>query len=331
MTQTVSVLHCFDNNFVIPAGVALHSLLKTGNPSFQYRIHVLHSDISIGNQQRLHDSISKFSNAKLIFQNMNDRFIDLFANTRTKGHYSKEMFYKLLAPSMFPELDKLLVSDVDVIFQGDVSRDFADFDPQSDYYLAGSPSLVKRGSWVDEGTKAYAGDFSSAEVEALRIGAGYYIANLAKMRQDGIEEQLLRFAHENTHRLRQPEQDVLNLVCHPKIKLLPADSMVCTYCYDYYQTDADLGSDLNFSAEEVRQALDHPVQLHYAGSNKPWNKPDCTKSEVWFATLSETPFLRDHLEVLAEGIARLKMQKELFSFHLPLSSRRIVVNRVKAT
>jgi lipopolysaccharide biosynthesis glycosyltransferase len=331
MSQIVSVLHCFDNNFVVPAGVALHSLLKTGSPSFHYRIHILHSDISIGNQKRLHEGISRFSNAELIFLNMNDRFIELFANVRTKGHYSKEMFYKLLAPSMFPDLDKLLVSDVDVIFQGDVSRDFADFDPQSDYYLAGSPSLVKRGSWVDEGTKAYEGDFSSAEVQALRIGAGYYIANLLKMRQDGIEEQLLRFANENAHRLRQPEQDVLNLVCYPKIKLLPADSMVCTYCYDYYRTDADLESDLNYSAEEVRQALNHPVQLHYAGSIKPWNKPDCTKSEVWFATLSETPFLRDHLAVLAESVERLKMQKELFSFQLPLSKRRIVVNRVKAT
>lgn len=331
MSQTISVLHCFDNNFVVPAGVALHSLLKTGSASFRYKIHVLHANITTTNQRRLQESIAGFTNAELVFLNMNDRFAELFANTRTKGHYSKEMFYKLLAPSMFPDLDKLLVSDVDVIFQGDVARDFIDFDPQGDYYLAGSPSLVKRGSWVDEGTRAYEGDFSSAEVQALRIGAGYYIANLHKMRQDGIEEQLLRFAADNAYRLRQPEQDVLNLVCYPKIKLLPADSMVCTYCYDYYRTDADLECDLNYSAEEVRRALDHPVQLHYAGSIKPWNKPDCTKSEVWFEALSETPFLRDHLAVLGASIERLKQQKELFSFRLPHSRRRIVVSRVKAT
>lgn len=329
MSQIISVMHCFDNNFVVPAGVALHSLLRTGNPSFRYEIHVLHSNISTTNQRRLQESIAGFANAKLIFLNMENRFTELFNDTRTKGHYSKEMFYKLLAPSMLPGIDKLLVSDVDVVFQGDVSRDFTDFDPQSDYYLAGSPSLVKRGSWVDEGTRAYERDFSNAEVQALRIGAGYYIANLLKMRQDGIEEALLRFATENTHRLRQPEQDVLNLVCYPKIKLLPADSMVCTYCYDYYRTDADLECDLNYSAEEVRGALRRPVQLHYAGSIKPWNQPDCTKSEVWFETLTETPFLRDHLAVLGESVERLKKQKELFSFKLPLSRRRIVVSRVK--
>jgi lipopolysaccharide biosynthesis glycosyltransferase len=331
MARTIPVMHCFDNNFVIPASVALYSLLKNGHPAYRYKIHALHSDITEANQAKLHRTVADFGNAELVFIDMRGRFSKLFDDTRIKGHYSKEMFYKLLAPSILPDHEKVLISDVDVVFQGDVSRDFENFNVGSDIYLAGSPSLVRRGTWVEKGLLDYQRDFTDEEIKKLKIGAGYYIANLAKMRADGLEGAFLKYANDNASRLRQPEQDVLNLVCFPKIKLLPADSMVCTYSYELYQSEKDFEDDLNYSGQEVKDALAHPIQLHYAGAVKPWNKPDCAKSEVWFEALTHTPFLHDHLLALGNKIDRLRQQKELFSFSWPFSSRKIVVSRIKAT
>ena len=71
--------------------------------------------------------------------------------------------------------------------------------------------------------------------------------------------------------------------------------MVCTYAYDTYKTKEDMKQDVFNSADEIAYALDHPIQLHYATSVKPWNSIDCTKSNVWFEYIAKTPYLRDVL------------------------------------
>jgi len=328
--QTVPILTCFDDNYVIPAAVAFRTLVENADPAHHYLIYVAHSDITPEHQARLTEEVAAHgTSASLVFMDMQHRLADLFERTGTKGHYSKEMFYKLLAPSLFPQHDKMLVTDVDVVFTGDVSRDFLAFDGQGDAYLAGSPSLVKRGSWVHQVADLYVEHFTQEERSRLKVGAGYYVVNLARMRADGLEARLVQYAQDHAHRLRQPEQDVLNLVCHPHIALLPADSMVCTYAYDYYRTDTDLHLDLHYSAGEVRQAMANPVQLHYAGRDKPWNSPACTRSEVWFAALGRTGFLRDHLVQLGGALDAQRRQKVVASMKLPFSRRQLVLSKTK--
>ena len=329
MTTTIPILHCFDDNFVVPAGVAIHSLLTHADPACRYRIYILHSDITPHNQARLRHATARFAHAELVFVDLQGRFGELFADTRSKGHYSKEMFYKFLAPSILPDFDKVLISDVDVVFLGDVARDYLAFDVARDGLLAGSPGLVRRGSWVDEGQQAYRRNFSPEEIARLRVGAGYFVANLAQMRADGLQERLVDFATRHAARLLQPEQDTFNLVCAPHIKLLPADSMVCSYSYDFYRSDDALAQDLNYPAQEVRHALDHPIQLHYAGVDKPWKKPTTARAEAWFEVLAQTPFLADGLALLERQTEARVRGQQLLAFNLPLSSRRIVVSRVR--
>jgi len=323
----VPVLTCFNDRYVIPAAVAFRSLIEHADPAHHYVIYVLHSDIGVERQQRLRETLFGFANVELTFIDMEGRMQDLFDDTRTKSHYSKEMFYKLMAPSIFPQHDKILVTDVDVIFSGDISRDYLAFDVAGGPYLAGSPSLVRRGSWVDQFSRNYEAAFTSEEISRLKINACYYIANLAKMREDKIEARFLEFARANTHRVVQPEQDTLNLVCHPKISVLPADSVVCSYCYDFYRTEADLAEDITYGADEVRHALAHPVQLHFGGVTKPWNSLGSTGAGEWFEVLARTPFLRDHLLALAARLDAKEQSRELLSFKLPFAQRRITVSK----
>lgn len=250
---------------------------------------MLHSDICVVNQRRIGETIAEFRNAEIRFVQMQGLLQDLFDVTASKVHFSKEMFYKLLAPSIFSQHDKILVTDVDVAFLGDILRDYFALGTNDDVYLAGPRVLVTRGPWLEQLKRDYgAAGFSADEIVRLRtIAAGYFVANLVKMREDKLEERFIESARANAHRLILPEQDVLNLICHPKIRFLPVDSMVGpgSNAHDFAEG----------SANEVKQALDHPEQLHYAGPSKPWNQPDCLKSGVWFEILARTPFLRDQL------------------------------------
>jgi lipopolysaccharide biosynthesis glycosyltransferase len=295
MTISIPVMHCFNNNYAIAAGVAFHSMLENANPNHEYQIYVLHSDISADNQRKLEKTVSKFSNASLNFIDMKDHLSDLFEKTVTKGHYSKEMYYKFLAPSILAEHEKAMIADVDVVYLNDISTNFLDFDIAENYYLAGHSPFCVKGSWLEQLIyAAYKDNFCDEDIRKLCIAGGsYYIFNLKLMRQDNCESKFLEYAASNSHRLAQPEQDTIALVCYPRVKCLPSNSLVCTYLYDLYKTDHDFDNDLSYSSDEIKFALNNPIQLHYATNNKPWKNRDVLKSEIWFEYLAKTPFADD--------------------------------------
>lgn len=280
---------CFNNNYVIPAGVCFYSLLKNANPLFDYKIYVLHSDISEENQKLLRQTIDEFKNGELIFKNMQNRCVDIFEQTKIKGFYSKEMFYKFLAPNLFVDYDKIIITDVDVCFVGDISKEFLEIDLTDSYIGAFKVPLLK-GGLACEYLKHYEKDFTKEEQEAIQYAGGYYIYNLKKMREDNLEAKFFSYIKKYSNKVIQPEQDTINITCYPHIKPLKANALVCAYFYDTYKTEDDFKNDLNYSEAELRFALENPIQLHYATHVKPWNVPSCTMSKVWYEYLIKTPF-----------------------------------------
>ena len=286
--QIIPIMHCFDDNYVIPASVSFLSMLENANPRYFYKLYVLHTDISEKNQNTLNSIVSKFNNADLQFIDMNNKFDDEFDVMKTKAHYSKEILYKLLAPTIFPQYEQIIITDVDVVFCGDIAEIYDE--GQFDEYIAG---IAYHNVLENFMRNTYEAQFSSEEIRKLLIGAGLLCVNLKKMREDGMEAKCVAYLEQNLHRLKQPEQDVLNLVCYPKIKLLPERFMVCTYLYNMIENNEFFGNEITLGKQDkvwIKEALSKVIQLHYAGAQKPWNTPTCTKSDVWFSYLLKTPF-----------------------------------------
>ena len=148
--QEIPLMFCFDNNYVIPAAVAFYSLLEHANKDYKYTMYVLHTDISYENQEKLQETIKPFSDfAELIFVDMENKFEGLWDRIATKGHFSKEVMYKVLVASIFPKYDKIIVSDVDVVFLNDISQSYFDLDVSEDYYLAGVKMIGKMKWYLD--------------------------------------------------------------------------------------------------------------------------------------------------------------------------------------
>lgn len=294
--KEIPLMFCFDNNYVIPAAVAFYSLLEHANKEYYYKLYVLHTDISLKNQEKLKENIKKFSEfSELIFVNMENKFEDLWATIGTKGHFSKEVMYKVLVASIFPIYDKIIVSDVDVVFLNDISESYFDLDVSEDYYLAGTKLIGKMKWYMDQ----YLQWFSEEEVEKLSgFCGGYIVFNLKKLREDHMEDKFIKCFETEGHRINQMEQDVLNLCCYPKTKRLPLKYVACSYMWDEYKTEKDKETDIYYTKEEIEDAMTNTVQLHYATSTKPWKNVNSTKSEVWFEYLVKTNFLKEYLEKL---------------------------------
>ena len=308
--KEIPIMFCFDKNYVIPAAVTFYSLLEHADPSYQYHFFVLHSDISKLQQEKLYETIKEFGNmVKLDFINMEHRFDELWAKIYKGGHFSKEVMYKLLIASIFPQYDKLIMTDVDVVFLGDVSKSYIDLDCNDDIYIAGVRPIGKINYYIENYRKLW----SDEEIKKLgHICGGYLVANLKKIREDNMEQKFVDSFEQNGYRLNQMEQDILNICCYPKFKYLPLSYVACSYMWDYFPDDASKKTDANYSYDEICEAMNNPIQLHYATGIKPWKNINCTKSEEWFTYLVKTPFLKEFLDSLGRRMENTK-QKTMLS------------------
>lgn len=301
--QIIPVVHCFDNNYVIPAAVAFFSMLQHASQEYFYKLYVMHSNITSENQKKLDLVVANFNNASLEFINMENKFEDLFQTLKAKGHYSKEMLYKLLLASIFPQYEYVIVTDVDVIYQGDISTEFIKFLARDDY-IACIKIIMRRGTFLESFYDKYKDKFNEDEREKLDSCGGYLIFNLKKIRENGIEELFQKVLETNLERFLQAEQDVINLVIPQNKRFyLPLNSLVCSYTYDIYE-DGLYDQDIHYSGDEIKDALHNPIQLHYATAIKPWNQPYCTKGQLWFYYLSQTCFFYEWLDEYMEKVEK---------------------------
>lgn len=294
-------MHCFDNNYVIPAGVAFYSMLENADRSYDYKLYVLHSGITKENQELLLKTVNKFPNATLEFVDMNNKFDDLFKKTNSKGHFSKEMYYKFLAPSIFKQYEKIIISDVDVVYFSDISQAFESLSIEEDYYIYGADNCKVHNI---EFKKQTCKNYTQEEIDSLLTKAGFWVYNLKKMRQDNLEEKFVNYALKNTHRLVLPEQDTVNIICYPKIKIMPDNMLVCAH---------ECKKDIS------KQELKNIIQFHYAMAQKPW-KNNCLHANLWFEYLLKTPLFEAYMEILEKKFN--PKIKTILSFSLPFYKKK---------
>ncbi|PAF43763.1 glycosyltransferase [Helicobacter sp. 11S03491-1] len=273
----------------------------------------MHNDISQEQIQKLQQIISAFNFSYLEFIHTKNLFDDLWDKIISKNHFSKEVFYKLVASRFFPQYDKIIISDVDVVFLNDISESFLAPDGHQKYYLAGIRSNNPKDIFPLTGWKEGYKKFSQEEFQAVQngIGGGYFIANLKQIRQDNIEQKFLDYTFKNAHKLVLAEQDVLNIICYPYIQSLSLRHMISHSAWERYGEKWEKLIPHFYSQDQINQARLEPIQLHYDGDKKPWKYPDVPKSNLWFYYLSQTPFHQEFLNQLPKTILDIYRKNQL--------------------
>jgi lipopolysaccharide biosynthesis glycosyltransferase len=183
----------------------------------------------------------------------------------------KGMYHRLLLPQMLPDLDKIIYTDVDLIFNCDLQElDKIDI---SKYYVAGVKDFYKnKGNFRSKIWSEY-GLYDISD-KGQYINTGVLVINLKKIRQDGIDKKWFQLA--NNISFPYHDQDIINVSCADNILLL--------------------SNDYNFTG-------DNSKILHYAGPNKPWNAYDgiLKYSELWWYYADQTPF---HLYFLKSAMQK---------------------------
>lgn len=320
--KLIPVFFTFDENYLVPALVTIHSLLKHADPQYRYPLHVLHPGLSKASQRRLAAVVRPFENATLELHNTSHYDVEV-AQCPGKSHFSKEIYFKLCAADLFPQYDRILCSDVDVVYVGDIAPSFFAFEGEHFYY-AGVDTVLP-----SDRMKLYP-DFNEAERNLLarEICACYLLWNLHAIRKDDMQRIMTDYYKQNYSRLHFPEQDCMALTCGEHVRLLP---LVYAVNNNYYSVDADrtpfyplngcLPSDPVEQRKAFKEALAHPVQLHFIGPDKPWNSLGVPKQAVWFAALWESGQTSAYLLALPHIVRRRLQRYNLRRFFGKLKKR----------
>ncbi len=116
--KTIPIVFAFDNRFEMPAGVCLTSLLENAAPDTFYDIFILHGSESDFSSSRLNSLPGVYPNCRLTFRDVEGAF----SGAHEIRGITEATYYKLIVPDVLPEYDKVLYSDVDVVFREDQAR-----------------------------------------------------------------------------------------------------------------------------------------------------------------------------------------------------------------
>ena len=272
MMNTVPILLTFDGNMSFPAGVCLYSLLASAKESTFYDIIVFHS----GDKPEvtgLKELEANFENFCLSFVSVGDAF---------KGAYeirgvTYATYYRLLAPSVLPDYDKIIYFDVDMIIRRDLSDLF--FSTKLDNKYLGAIYATTMNT--DPVTMKYVEQIGAVPGEYF--AASFLVMNLAEMRKDNLVPCFIQMA-ENNYRFQ--DQDILNIVCKGKIDPISSIFSISVGAYCLLETDSAFVNS-KFAPEPFDEARTLS-NIHYNGP-KPWNTW-CPNMDIWWEYYRRSPF-----------------------------------------
>jgi lipopolysaccharide biosynthesis glycosyltransferase len=173
-------------------------------------------------------------------------------------HISIETCYRLLIPTLCPELEKAIYLDADIVVRHDLTELWEE-DVEGRY--AGV---------VEDFIRVKIKDYDSIFPSRRYFNAGVLLLNLKKIRE---EFPFVRFVEiERRHRavLRHQDQDVLNIAFGGNVRYLPLKWNVT---FLLFNPKRKFPKTLGFTMAEIVAARKDPGIVHYIGSLKPWIVP----------------------------------------------------------
>ena len=282
---TIPIAMAMDMAYLLPASVAITSMLENAKKSTNYDIYIMVKEEMKKYAQLYFEPIrNKYSNCKINIVDMKKIFSDIKMSI---SHITFQTYYRLFLPSILKKYNKCIYLDSDIIVNSDLTSFFrTNID---EYLLAG----VKAAGYYYPETKVK----KHMEITGIKkfdqyINAGVLLMNLKRMREENLEKLFFDLAQKC---FPSQDQDVLNIACWGNIRILPLQYNLMT---KYFSNKggivvADDYAERIYSKDEIKVALEKPIIIHYADRSKPWGKYVGIKGEIWEKYESICPVLTE--------------------------------------
>lgn len=230
---------CTNDDVHVPLFAAIGSALRCCK-SAPVAIHLVTTGLSADYVERLRTLCNRLGAAEFDVVKVDGAE---FANLQSTEWIPKEAHIRFLLSSVYPQLDRILYLDCDVLVCSDLLPLWQT--PLDGFACAGSDK-----EWAHDPRYC---THIGLEPSDVYVNAGVLLMNLSRFREQDIGRRMLAFALDSKIKFPSLDQDVLNLVLRGQLKAI-----------DWQW---------NFTSYEFRTRRKDAVNarvLHFTGPVKPW-------------------------------------------------------------
>ncbi len=242
--QEIPLFFTIDDAYAPYLAVALRSAVDNANPMRRYRAIILYQQLDEDNRTRLAALAAPHFSVEFVpMAGELDAITDRMGNRLRCDYFTLTIYFRLFIPAMFPQYDKGIYIDSDVVVADDVATLFDTalgdhlIGACSDMSIQHIPPLVH---YVEQGIGVPRLEY---------INSGVLLLNLSALRQADLEGHFLHLLTTYGVDCIAPDQDYLNAMCNGRILYLDG------------RWDAMPGEG---------KSLESPGIIHYNLFSKPW-------------------------------------------------------------
>lgn len=268
-TQIPIFFSC-DDKYIPYFSVALSSLIENASKKYSYKIFVLHANsISKENREEIIETYSK-CNFKIKFVDITDKVEGLAKRLHTRDYYSKSTYFRLFIPQLFPQYDKAIYLDSDIVVLGDVSKLYAQKLGDNLVGAVTDQAVMEHQEFID-----YVVNKIGVKRAEEYFNAGILLMNLQKMREENFENMFVDLLGKVTFSVAQ-DQDYLNVLCMGRTKFL-----------DRSWNEMPIGRQKRYKKINI---------IHYNLAFKPWHADNIMYGEKFWQYARQTGYFYEILK-----------------------------------
>jgi len=282
--REVPIFTATDDNYIPFLAVTLQSLKDNSSKDYKYTIKILNSGINEENIAK----ISKYNcdNITIEFVDIRKSLEELGLRLHTCIYYTQVTYYRLFIPSLYPQYDKALYLDPDIVIRSDVAKLFN---------INIGNNLV--GATTDEFVMSlpkiqpYFVKCLGLDKTSDYFNAGVLIMNLKEMRRQDFEGQFMDLL--GKYKFVVQDQDYLNVICKNQVHYISGlwDKMPCI--------------------EDVDVSKIHLI--HYNLIWKPWHAEVPYGDEFWYY-VDKTEY-KDFIHEIRDNYTAEQYKKDVDNFN----------------
>ena len=299
--QVIPIFFTIDDGYAPLLGVALHTLIQNADPERSYKVHIIQEGVSEENKKRLLALAKDNDHVEIAFYSMKQSLSEITDRAENKlrcDYFTMTIYFRLFIPEMFPEYDKAIYIDSDVIVPGDISKLY-DID-LGENYIGACPDH----SVCDVPPLARYMEEAIGIDRYHYLNSGVLLMNLKKLREKKLSEHFLNLLKTYHFDCLAPDQDYLNALCYGNTYYLDE-------CWDVMPNKA--------------QPTKHPNPqiIHYNLFDKPWCYSGIQYEEEFWKAAAETEFL-DEIKARKEAYTEEQVKSDQEAFGRMLQKAEII-------
>lgn len=256
----------------MPAAVCFYSLFVNAKPTTTYQVYVMYRKGYALDTSYIDKVFNEFPMHSLKLIEVDGTFDSGY---EVRG-ITTPTYYRLLIPKLIPEHDKVVYSDVDVIFRQDLSEIYFHTDIGNNYY-AGVNAIAH----LDKKLNAY---YTKLGIDPAKIiYAGNLLINCRKFREN--PEKIAEMLTLSANNYQYQDMDVINIACNESIRYVGPVFCLSTDILIAMTKDCIDFSHL-WNEKELEEAKKNGI-IHYNGS-KPW-RGWCLNFDIWWEYYRKSP------------------------------------------